>query len=163
MLKAFVVWTMGSLGGVSLSQLKVLIPGIILGLTISFFSIKILNAMLVGENYAKSMGLNVGLSRFLIFFSTSLLAGSVTAFCGPIGFVGIAIPHIARMVFKTANHQVLLPGTLILGGIILLFSDIVSQIPGQDSTLPINSITALIGIPIVIWIIVRNKKLSNLG
>jgi len=119
--------------------------------------------MLVGENYAKSMGLNVGLSRFLIFFSTSLLAGSVTAFCGPIGFIGIAIPHIARMVFKTANHQVLLPGTLILGGIILLFSDIVSQIPGQDSTLPINSITALIGIPIVIWIIVRNKKLSNLG
>jgi len=163
MLKAFVVWTMGSLGGVSLSQLKVLIPGIILGLTISFFSIKILNAMLVGENYAKSMGLNVGLSRFLIFFSTSLLAGSVTAFCGPIGFIGIAIPHIARMVFKTANHQVLLPGTLILGGIILLFSDIVSQIPGQESTLPINSITALIGIPIVIWIIVRNKKLSNLG
>jgi iron complex transport system permease protein len=163
MLKAFVVWTMGSLGGVSISQLKVLIPGIILGLTISFLSVKILNAMLVGENYAKSMGLNVGLSRFLIFFSTSLLAGSITAFCGPIGFIGIAVPHIARMIFKTANHQILLPGTLILGGIILLFSDIISQIPGKENTVPINSITALVGIPIVIWIIIRNKKLSNLG
>ncbi|HKL09576.1 MAG TPA: iron ABC transporter permease [Bacteroidales bacterium] len=163
MLKAFVVWTMGSLGGVSISQLKVLIPGIFLGLVISFLSVKILNAMLVGENYAKSMGLNVGLSRFLIFFSTSLLAGSITAFCGPIGFIGIAVPHIARMIFKTANHQILLPGTLILGGIILLFSDIISQIPGKENTVPINSITALVGIPIVIWIIIRNKKLSNLG
>ncbi|MGM0407161.1 MAG: iron chelate uptake ABC transporter family permease subunit [Bacteroidota bacterium] len=163
MLKAFVVWTMGSLGGVSVTQLKVLIPGIVLGLIISFLSIKILNAMLVGENYAKSMGLNVRLSRFLIFFSTSLLAGSITAFCGPIGFIGIAVPHIARLVFKTANHNVLLPGTLIIGGIVLLFSDIISQLPGKESTLPINSITALVGIPIVIWIIIRNKKLSNLG
>jgi iron complex transport system permease protein len=163
MLKAFVVWTMGSLGSVSVAQLRVLIPGIILGLSISFLSIKILNAMLIGESYAKSMGLNIGLSRFLIFFSTSLLAGSITAFCGPIGFIGIAVPHIARMVFKTANHQILLPGTLILGGIILLFSDIIAQIPGQENTLPINSITALVGIPIVIWVIVRNKKLSNLG
>lgn len=163
MLKAFVVWTMGSLGGVSVTQLKVLIPGIVFGLMISFLSIKILNAMLVGENYAKSMGLNVRLSRFLIFFSTSLLAGSITAFCGPIGFIGIAVPHIARLVFKTANHNVLLPGTLIIGGIVLLFSDIISQLPGKESTLPINSITALVGIPIVIWIIIRNKKLSNLG
>lgn len=163
MLKAFVVWTMGSLGGVSVTQLKVLIPGIVLGLMISFLSIKILNAMLVGENYAKSMGLNIHLSRFLIFFSTSLLAGSITAFCGPIGFIGIAVPHVARLIFKTANHNVLLPGTLILGGIVLLFSDIISQLPGKENTLPINSITALVGIPIVIWIIIRNKKLSNLG
>ena len=125
--------------------------------------IKILNAMLVGENYAKSMGLNIRLSRFLIFFSTSLLAGSITAFCGPIGFIGIAVPHIARIIFKTANHKSLLPGTMIIGGIVLLLSDIISQLPGQDKTLPINSITALVGIPVVIWIIIRNQKLSSVS
>lgn len=160
MLKAFVIWTMGSLGGVSLAQLKVLIPGVIIGLIITFLLIKILNAMLVGENYAKSMGMNVRLSRFLVFFSTSLLAGSITAFCGPIGFIGIAVPHIARILFRTANHKSLLPGTMIIGGIVLLFSDIVSQLPGQENTLPINSITALIGIPVIIWIIIKNQKLA---
>ncbi len=163
MLKAFIVWTMGSLGGVSLSQLKVLIPSVAIGLLITFMLIKILNAMLVGENYAKSMGLNIRLSRFLIFFSTSLLAGSITAFCGPIGFIGIAVPHIARIIFKTANHKSLLPGTMIIGGIVLLLSDIISQLPGHDKTLPINSITALVGIPIVIWIIIRNQKLSSVS
>ncbi len=161
MLKAFIVWTMGSLGGVSLTQLKVLIPSIIIGLVITFLLIKALNAMLVGENYAKSMGLNVRLSRFLIFFSTSLLAGSITAFCGPIGFIGIAVPHIARIVFRTANHKVLLPGTMLLGGIVLLLSDIISQLPGHERTLPINSITALVGIPVVIWIIIRNQKITS--
>jgi iron complex transport system permease protein len=163
MLKAFIVWTMGSLGGVSLSQLNVLIPSIIIGLIISFLLIKVLNAMLVGENYARSMGLNIRLSRIFIFFSTSLLAGTVTAFCGPIGFIGIAVPHIARIVFKTANHKVLLPGTMLIGGIVLLLSDIISQLPGYEKTLPINSITALVGIPIVIWIIIRNQKLSAIS
>ena len=163
MLKAFIVWTMGSLGGVSLTQLKVLIPSVLIGLSITFMLIKILNAMLVGENYAKSMGLNIRMSRFLIFFSTSLLAGSVTAFCGPIGFIGIAVPHIARIIFKTANHKSLLPGTMIIGGIVLLLSDIISQLPGNENTLPINSITALVGIPIVIWIIIRNQKLSSVS
>ena len=163
MLKAFIVWTMGSLGGVTISQLKVLIPSILLGLSITFLSIKMLNAMLVGENYAKSMGLNVRLSRFLIFFSTSLLAGSITAFCGPIGFIGIAVPHLARIVFKTANHNTLLPGSMLLGGIVLLASDIISQLPGKENTLPINSITALVGIPIVIWIIIKNEKLSRVS
>lgn len=163
MLKAFIVWTMGSLGGVSMAQLNVLIPSVIIGLIISLLSIKVLNAMLVGENYAKSMGLNIRLSRFLIFFSTSLLAGSVTAFCGPIGFIGIAVPHIARMVFKTANHKILLPGSMMMGGAILLLSDIIAQLPGQENTLPINSITALVGIPVVIWIIIRNQKISTVS
>jgi iron complex transport system permease protein len=163
MLKAFIVWTMGSLGGVSIAQLKVLIPSVLIGLSITFLSLKMLNAMLVGENYAKSMGLNVRLSRFLIFFSTSLLAGTITAFCGPIGFIGIAVPHIARIVFKTANHNTLLPGSMILGGIVLLISDIISQMPGKENTLPINSITALVGIPIVIWIIIKNEKLSRVS
>lgn len=163
MLKAFIVWTMGSLGGVSLSQLNVLIPSVIIGLIISFLLIKVLNAMLVGENYARSMGLNIRLSRIFIFFSTSLLAGTVTAFCGPIGFIGIAVPHIARIVFKTANHKILLPGTMLIGGIVLLLSDIISQLPGYEKTLPINSITALVGIPIVIWIIIRNQKMSTIS
>lgn len=163
MLKAFIVWTMGSLGGVSLSQLNVLIPSVIIGLIISFLLIKVLNAMLVGENYARSMGLNIRLSRIFIFFSTSLLAGTVTAFCGPIGFIGIAVPHIARIVFKTANHKILLPGTMLIGGIVLLLSDIISQLPGYEKTLPINSITALVGIPIVIWIIIRNQKMAAIS
>lgn len=161
MLKAFIIWTMGSLGGVTISHLYVLIPSILVGLFISFISVKMLNALLLGENYAKSMGLNIKLSRFLIFFSTSMLAGTITAFCGPIGFIGIAVPHLARMVFKTANHSVLLPGSMIIGGIVLLFSDIVSQLPGKESSLPINSITALVGIPIVIWIIIRKQKFST--
>ncbi len=159
MLKAFVVWTMGSLGGVSRAQLMVLAPGVVLGSLMALFSTKMLDAMLAGENYARSMGMNIRLSRFFVFFSTSILAGSVTAFCGPIGFVGIAVPHIARMVFNTAKHQVLLPGSMLLGGIVLLLSDIVSQLPGSETTLPINSITALIGIPVIIWIIVRNRKI----
>jgi len=163
MLKAFIIWTMGSLGGVSITQLYVLIPSILFGLLIAFLSVKMLNALLLGENYAKSMGLNIRLSRFLIFFSTSLLAGTITAFCGPIGFIGIAVPHLARMVFKTANHSVLLPGSMIIGGIVLLFSDIVSQLPGKESSLPINSITALVGIPIVIWIIVKKQRFSSIS
>ena len=162
MLKAFIIWTMGSLGGVSISQLYVLIPSVILGILISLISVKMLNSLLLGENYAKSMGLNIRLSRFLIFFSTSLLAGTITAFCGPIGFIGIAVPHIARMIFKTANHRILLPGSMIIGGIVLLLSDIISQLPGRESSLPINSITALVGIPIVIWIIIRKQRFSNI-
>jgi iron complex transport system permease protein len=160
MLKAFVVWTMGSLGGVTNTQLKVLIPGVFIGLVASIFMIKILNVMLIGENYAKSMGLNIKRSRFLIFLSTSLLAGSITAFCGPIGFIGIAVPHIARILFKTADHKILIPGTMLVGGILLLFSDIISQLPGREHTLPINSVTALIGIPVIIWIIIKNRKIS---
>ena len=163
MLKAFIIWTMGSLGGVSISQLYVLVPSILLGLTIAFLSVKMLNALLLGENYAKSMGLNITLSRFFIFLSTSLLAGTITAFCGPIGFIGIAVPHLARMVFKTANHSTLLPGSMLIGGIVLLLSDIISQLPGKESSLPINSITALVGIPIVIWIIIRKQRFSNIS
>lgn len=163
MLKAFIIWTMGSLGGVSIKQLYVLIPGVLVGLMIAFISVKMLNALLLGENYAKSMGLNIKLSRFLIFLSTSLLAGTITAFCGPIGFIGIAVPHLARMIFKTANHAILLPASLVIGGIVLLLSDIISQLPGKESSLPINSITALVGIPIIIWIIIRKQKFSTMN
>ncbi|MFO7939742.1 MAG: iron ABC transporter permease [Bacteroidales bacterium] len=160
LLKAFIVWTMGSLGGVSMDQLAIMLPVVGGGLLMSLLSVKMLNVFMVGENYARSMGMNIRATRILLFTSTSLLAGTVTAFCGPIGFIGIVIPHIARMLFRTANHMVLLPGSMLLGAILLLLSDIISQLPGSDSTLPINSITALIGIPIIIWLIIKNRRLN---
>lgn len=161
MLKSFVIWTMGSLGSVTSSQLNVLIPSVLFGLALSFISVKSLDVMLLGEQYAKSMGLRVRNVRFLVFTSTSILAGSITAFCGPIGFIGIAVPHIGRLLFKTARHKILIPSSLLIGSIVMLLSDIVSQMPGSDSTLPINSVTALVGIPIIIWIILKNRKFTS--
>jgi len=159
--KAFVIWTMGSLGGVTNNQLFIFIPSILAGLFIALILPKSLNVLLLGENYARTMGLNVMVTRILIFISTSMLAGTVTAFCGPIGFIGIAIPHIARMLFHTANHFVLVPASILLGMNTMLLSDIISQLPGNATILPITSITALLGIPIVIWIIIRNQKLTH--
>jgi iron complex transport system permease protein len=162
MLKAYVIWTLGSLGNLTAGQLKILIYSVSAGILLSIVSVKMLNALLLGENYAASIGLNIKLSRILIFATTSILAGSVTAFCGPIGFIGIAVPHIARNIFKTSNHLILVPGSIIVGGIIMLVSDIISQLPGSENVLPINSVTSLIGIPVVIWVILRNKRNSEL-
>lgn len=155
-LKSFVIWTMGSLGDVTSSQLMLLLPAVLIGLVVSVAVIKPLNLLLLGEQYARTMGLNVRRSRYLIFLSTTLLAGTVTAFCGPIGFVGLAIPHIARMLFCNADHRVLLPATALCGAVILLGCDIISK----WLTLPINTITALLGIPIVIWVVIRNKSIA---
>ncbi len=160
MLKAYVIWTMGSLGNLSSGQLNVLMVSVSAGIFLSILSIKRLNALLLGENYAGSMGLNVKASRTIIFTCTSILAGSVTAFCGPIGFIGIAVPHIVRNIFKTSDHAILVPGSILTGGIVMTVSDIVSQLPGSESILPINSVTSLIGIPVVIWIILRNRNNS---
>src|SRR5665647_2276987 len=118
MLKAYIIWTMGSLGNLTTSQLNVLLISVSIGLLLSLISSKMLNALLMGENYAASIGLNVKLSRLVIFTCTSILTGSVTAFCGPIGFIGIAVPHIARILFKTSDHKVLIPGTILTGGTI---------------------------------------------
>ena len=158
MLKSFVVWTMGSLGSVTNVQLSVLFPSVLVGILIAFFSSKFLDAFLLGENYARSMGMNIRFARMMVFLSTCILAGSITAFCGPIGFIGIAVPHIARMLLQTAKHSMLVPGTILIGALMMLVSDIISQLPGAESTLPVNSVTALLGIPIVIWIIIRNKN-----
>ena len=155
-LKSFVIWTMGSLGDVTSSQLMLLLPAVLIGLVVSVAVIKPLNLLLLGEQYARTMGLNVRRSRYLIFLSTTLLAGTVTAFCGPIGFVGLAIPHIARMLFCNADHRVLLPATALCGAVVLLGCDIISKF----LTLPINTITALLGIPIVIWVVIRNKSIA---
>ena len=154
-LKSFVIWTMGSLGDVTSKQLGLLLPAVLIGLSVSVAVIKPLNLLLLGEQYARTMGLNVRRSRYLIFLSTTLLAGTVTAFCGPIGFVGLAIPHIARMLFRNADHRVLVSASALCGAVVLLCCDIVSK----WLTLPINTITALLGIPIVIWVVIRNKNL----
>lgn len=161
LLKAYVIWTMGSLGNLTSGQLQVLLISVTFGIILSFLSVKMLNALLLGENYAGSIGLNVRLARMLIFICTSILAGSVTAFCGPIGFIGIAVPHIVRILFKTSDHMILVPGTILTGGAVMLLSDIISQLPGSESVLPINSVTSLIGIPVVIWVIFRNSKYSG--
>ena len=163
MLKAFIIWTMGSLGSVTNKQLSVMAPAIFLGVILAFLKIKDLNAFLLGENYARSLGVRVVRSRIFIFLSTSLLAGTITAFCGPIGFIGIAVPHICRVVFKTSNHLVLVPAVILTGGIVMLFSDIISQLPGMQTTLPVNSVTAIIGIPVIMWMIIKNKKFASVS
>ncbi|HKK42856.1 MAG TPA: iron ABC transporter permease, partial [Bacteroidales bacterium] len=162
LLKAYVIWTMGSLGNLTSGQLNVLFISVFTGLVVSVLSTKILNALLIGESYAGSLGLNVRLARIIIFASTSILAGSVTAFCGPVGFVGIAVPHIARMLFRRSDHRILIPGTVLTGGAVLLLSDLISQLPGSESTLPVNAVTSLIGIPVVIWVILRKRNYSEL-
>ncbi len=152
-LKAFVIWTMGSLGDVTYTQLYILIPAVAVGLLLAVITIKPLNLLLFGEDYAVTMGLNIKKSRTLLFISTTLLAGTVTAFCGPIGFIGLAMPHVTRMLFSNSDHRVLVPGTILTGATILLACDIVAKL----FVLPINSITALLGIPIVIWVVLKNK------
>lgn len=163
MLKAFVIWTMGSLGNLSWGQINVLMISVLIGLMISIIALKSLDALMLGEDYARTMGLNIMATRFLIFAGTSILAGSVTAFCGPISFLGIAVPHITRLIIGKSSHAYLIPGTVLIGSILLLISDIVSQLPGSDKVLPINSVTALIGIPVMIWIIVRRNKMISVG
>ncbi len=162
MLKSFVIWTMGSLGGVTATQLKVLVPSLLVGLLITFFLIKQLDILLLGEKYSVSSGVNVQLVRVMIFISTSIMAGSVTAFCGPIAFIGIAVPHISRMVFRTSSHIILVPATILIGAIIMLASDMLSQMPGLNITLPINAITSILGVPVIIWIIFKNKKMEKI-
>lgn len=154
-LKAFVVWTMGSLGDVTGEQLIVLLPIVVAGLVLSVAAIKPLNLLLLGENYARTMGLNVRRSRMMILSATVLLAGTITAFCGPIGFIGLAVPHVARMVFASADHRTLMPASMLLGAVVMLVCDLVSKQLG----FPINTITALLGIPIVVLVVVRKKSL----
>lgn len=155
-LKTFVIWTMGSLGDVTAGQLLVLVPAVAAGLVLAVITIKPLNLLLFGEEYARTMGLNIRRSRALIFLSTTLLAGTVTAFCGPIGFIGLAMPHVTRLLFRNSDHRVLVPATMLTGASVLLVCDLVSKL----FVLPINAITALLGIPIVVWVVLRNKSFT---
>ena len=155
-LKSFVIWTMGSLGDVTGNQLGLLLIAVGLGLVVAVATIKSLNLLLLGENYARTMGLSITRSRRLIFLSTTLLAGTVTAFCGPVGFIGLAVPHVARMLFREADHRILIPAAALTGSCVVLLCDIVSK----WLTLPINTITALMGIPIVVWVVLRHKQIA---
>lgn len=159
-LQQYIFWGFGSLGNLSWSELLIFTPIYVIGLLLSVYSIKSLNTLLLGENYAKSLGLNLKQSRFIIIIATSLLAGTITAFAGPIAFIGLAVPHLTRQVFKTSNHSILLPAVLIVGAIVMLLCDSIAQLPMSDYTLPINAITSLIGAPVVIWLLVRQRKLN---
>ena len=154
-LKSFVIWTMGSLGDVTGGNLALMLPVITAGLALSVAVIKPLNLLLLGENYARTMGLNVQRTRTLLFLSTVLLAGTVTAFCGPVGFIGLAVPHLARMLFASADHRVLMPASMLSGAALLLVCDLISK----SLALPINTVTALMGIPVAIVVVVRNRNL----
>ena len=154
-LKAFVIWTMGSLGDVTGSRLMLMLPVVAAGLVLAVAVIKPLNLLLLGENYARTMGLNVQRTRTRVFLSTVLLAGTVTAFCGPVGFIGLAVPHLARMIFASADHRILMPASMLAGAALLLICDLLAK----TLALPINTITALMGIPVVIFVVIRNRNL----
>lgn len=161
LLKTFVVWTFGSLGHLGPKQLEMFAIMVFVGILIAFVSVKRLNALLLGEKYATTMGLNIKSTRLMVFSSTSILAGSVTAFCGPIAFIAIAVPHVSRIIFNTSNHKILLWASALIGAIALLVSDIISQLPGSSLTIPINSVTSLMGIPIIIWILLKSKQINQ--
>ena len=158
-LQKFTFWSLGNLGNLSWGSIIILSVCVFIGLLLSVFSIKPLNALLLGENYAKSLGLNYNKSRLVIIFATCILAGSITAFAGPIAFVGLAVPHMAKLAFRTSHHSTLFCGTLLFGALIMLVCDMVSQLPGSDMTLPINAVTSIIGAPVVIWLLVRKRKM----
>lgn len=158
-LQQYIYWSYGSLGNLSWSQILILSLIIGIGLLMSILAIKSLNALLLGENYARSMGVPIKASRYLIIIATGLLAGSVTALAGPIAFIGLAVPHLTRQIFDTTDHKILIPAVMIYGGILLLICDTFAQLPTSAYVLPINAITSMIGAPVVIWLLVRRKKM----
>jgi iron complex transport system permease protein len=158
LLKSYVIWTMGSVSNVSGSQIYIFSGCIFAGLIISLLSIKSLNMLLLGESYAQTLGLNIRMARLMIFLSTSILTGTVTAFCGPIGFIGIAVPHLCRMLLRTGDQKQLMYASILAGASVMLLSDTLSLLPGKGAILPLNTVTAIIGVPIVIYIIMRNNK-----
>ncbi len=159
-LQSFIVWTFGSLSGVTWNEMQLMAPVVILGLLLSFVLIKPMDALLLGENYARGVGISVNRTRIWVIISTALVAGTLTAFAGPIAFIGVAVPHMARAIFGTASHKVLLPAVILIGAALMLVCDILSQVPGNQTTLPINSVTAIFGGPVVIWVIVRSRSVK---
>lgn len=162
-LKTFIIWSMGNLGSLTRAQLNVLLISTVSGLIMTVFSMKKLNLLLGGETYARSLGVNIKSARLFVFISTGILTGTITAFCGPIGFVGIAVPHIVRTMLGNSDHRLTLPCCILAGGVLLLAGDLLSQIPPDDTILPINAVTSILGIPVVIWVVFRNRKLAGLS
>jgi iron complex transport system permease protein len=160
-IQAYINWTFGSFNNVTWGQINIFAPIVLIGLAISLAMAKSLNALLLGEEYARSMGLNVMAARLAIVASTAILAGTITAFVGPLAFIGIAVPHLARAIFSTSDHRVLLPGTILLGGIVALIAALIAEVPGSNVILPLNGVTSLIGAPVVIWVILRRKNMQH--
>lgn len=158
-LQQYIFWGFGSLGNLSWNDIVIFATIFLVGVMLTLIIIKPLNTLLLGESYAKSMGLNIKISRFLIILATGILAGGITAFAGPIAFIGLAIPHLTRQLFHTSDHRILLPAIVLLGSIVMLICDTIAQLPASDYTLPINAITSLIGAPVVIWLLVRKRKM----
>lgn len=158
-LQQYIYWSFGSLGNLSWPQLGLLFTILTIGLLLSIGAIKSLNAMLLGENYARSLGVDILKKRFLIILATGLLAGGITAFAGPIAFVGLAVPHLTRQIFNTTDHKILVPAVLLYGAILMLVCDTVAQLPTSANVLPINAITSIIGAPVVIWLLVRKRNM----
>jgi iron complex transport system permease protein len=159
-LQAFMIWGLGSVGSTSWDEILVLTLIVVAGTGLSLVMMKPLNALLLGENYAVALGINVKRSRLLILTATSIMTGGVTAFCGPVAFVGLAVPHLVRLVVPTTNHKTLLPAVCLGGAILLLLCDIIAQLPGSTQVLPLNAVTSLLGAPVVIWLVIRNRKMN---
>jgi len=158
-LQQYIYWSFGSLGNLGWQQIALLTLLVVLGLVLSILAIKPLNAFLLGENYAQSMGVNIKRARYLIIIATGILAGSITAFAGPIAFIGLAVPHLTRQVFKTSDHKILIPAVLLIGALLMVLCDTVAQIPSSVHVLPINAITSIIGAPVVIWLLIKKRKM----
>jgi iron complex transport system permease protein len=161
-MQGFFIWNMGSFSNVPWSEIYILLPLVFIGVIISLISSKALNALMLGDNYAQSMGINIKHARFLLVISTGLLTGSLTAFCGPIAFIGLAVPHITRGIFKESDHRLLIPAVAIVGALLALFCDVIAHFPGQTNTLPVNVITSLIGAPVVIIILLKQRKKASI-
>jgi iron complex transport system permease protein len=161
MLKTYVIWTMGNLGNMSYTQIRTLTAATLAGMVLAFVMIKPLNAMLMGETFSRTVGVNMKMTRIILLASASILAGSVTAFCGPLAFIGVAVPHITRIIFGTTDHRTLMPGVALSGAVILLISDMISTLPGGGQIIPVNTVTSLIGIPVVLWIIIGRTGLGR--
>lgn len=160
-IRIFVAWTFGSFAGVGWDQLQVLAPAVLAGLAAAFLLVKPLNALLLGEAYARSMGLTVRRARLAVLAGTSLLAGAITAFCGPIAFLGVAVPHLCRGLLGTSDHRLLVPAVTLTGGVLALTADLVAQLPGSQAVLPLNAVTSLIGAPVIIWVILQRANLRS--
>lgn len=156
--QSFLIWTFGSVGGLNWPELRILAVALAGGALVAIGSVKSLNAWLLGDNYARSLGVNLRRSRNMAILATSVMTGAVTAFCGPIAFVGLAVPHLTRLLIRSSNHKALVPAVAIFGAALMLFCDTVAQLPGSNHVLPLNAVTALIGAPVVIWIIVSGKR-----
>ncbi len=160
-IQAYINWTFGSYSGVTWDQLAIMLPTIIVGLVATFLISKPLNVLLLGEEYAWSLGVNIKRLRFGVIFIASILAGTVTAFCGPIGFIGIAVPHLCRSLFNTSDHRLLIPATILTGAVISLGASLIAGLPGSNIVLPINAVTAFIGAPVVIWVLLSRHNVKE--